>query len=430
MNNNLQKLLEVIEPKIHDIEENRIETSSLKKVNETMQELVEYGDNYNGILDFYDQEFIMKAIKIGNSNSDELIDRYNVAKYLLKNKSQDLQDMPQFRESIDFMNQLYQYLDGLNEKIKIDYESKLQRLKIQELLNKYYNILNKENIFIRDIDEFLTFLDANNLDINTRLDILIYLNKCNIKNYITTNDIKINNNINLSNITNLLDKNKELINKKCNIENDNYNLDDYLKDNLNNIENAIEDRKAYLINKINNLYEFKLYSDTSPYYNEFMKLSNIEKEINKQKNSTRKLYFLFKNDKSLVRDYLDKTNIKYQSCIRKNLIDLETINALYLPKLCYNDICIYLKDDFVVKTIFTFIDDYILVLGILDKGEMLEAFLKKNEYLLENIINNKDKINKNMNERDLILKDIKLEDLVLSIDLDTLDIDMEDKNGR
>ncbi len=433
--NSLKKLLTVVEPKIRNIEEHRIECSSLKSVHETMQELVELGNSsYKEILDFYDQEFIFKAIKIGNSNSDILLDKYKSSKYLLKNNSDNLHELPQYKESISFMEQLYMYLCGLNEKIQLDYEQKIENLKVEELLNKYYNLLNKDNIFIKDIDEFLTFVDLNKLEINERLNVLITINKLNIKNYVTTNDIDIGNNINLSNIFDLLNQNKDLIdNNLTTVDLDNVNesllSNDDWKNDLINLEENLKLRKNKLINIINIFYKNKNYSKIVTLYDEFKELEKLEIEINKQKNSSKELIFMFKNDKSLVREYLDKTNNKYKSCILKNLLDLETNNALYLPKTCYNNQYLYIKDDFVVKTVYTYIDNYILVLGVLDKNETLEEFIKKNEYLLNEVINNKS-IKFDKGERNLILKDIKLEDLVLSIDLDTLDVKVEEENGR
>ncbi|MBQ8892214.1 MAG: hypothetical protein IJ068_05105 [Bacilli bacterium] len=430
MNNNLRKLLEVIEPEIRNINENRVETEALRKVSETMKELVELGVSSKKIFDFYDQEFIFKAIKIGNSNADDLINKYQSSKYLLQNDNEDLCELPQFKEALSFMGELYQYLCGLNEKIVLDYETKNENLKVQEIQNKYYGLLNRNDIFIKDIEEFITFLDLNKLDIEERLDILIYINKCNIKNYITTNDIEIGKNITLSSVRKVLRDNQELINKTYNLNQTDYELNKYLKDNFSNIDDALNDRKIYLINEINSLYQNKKYFDIITYYNDFKEIKNIEKEIEKQNRCTKQLYFLFKNNKSLVRDYLEKANLKYRSCVLKNLIDLETTNTLYLPKLCYNSMYLYLKDDFVVKTVYTFLDDFIFVLGVLDKGENLEDFVNKNEYLLNEIINNKDIIEKNSDERNIILDGVRLEDLVLSIDLDTLDINMEDKNGR
>ena len=102
--NSLKELLAVVEPKIRNIEENRVESTSLRSVHETMEELIEIGQNsYKEILDFYDQDFILKAIKIGNSNADMLIEKYKVSKYLLKSDNAKLQELPQFKESISYM---------------------------------------------------------------------------------------------------------------------------------------------------------------------------------------------------------------------------------------------------------------------------------------------------------------------------------------
>lgn len=425
--NSLTKLLAVVEPKIQNIEDNRIECSSLKKVQETMSELIELGKiSYQDIFNFYDQDFIYKAIKVGNDNSDLLIKKYESSKYLLENKNDDLKELPQFKEAIVYMEQLYQYLYGLNEKIKLDYENKQESLKIQELQNKYYNILKKDNIFVKDIDEFLTFIDLNKLDIIDRLNILIQINKSNIKNYVKTDNILIGNGIYLSDISDLLENNKELTEEQY--INDDQDLD--LNQISDKFEERIRNKKIYLINKIKELYDDKAYNEIIDYYKEVKKIIDIENEFRKQKNSLNKLIFLFKNDKSLVRDYLDKTNPKYKSCILKNLLDLETNNSLTLPKMCYNNQYIYVKDEFVVKTIYTYIDNYILVLGVLDKKEKLDDFIKRNKYLLDEILSHKEQINYSDQERNIILKDIKLDDLVISIDLDTLDVKVEEENGR
>ena len=138
---------------------------------------------------------------------------------------------------------------------------------------------------------------------------------------------------------------------------------------------------------------------------------------------------MFKNNKSLVKSYLENTSSKYMSCVYKNLLDLETNKSLTLPKMCYNNIYLYVADDFVVKTVYTFFHDCILVLGVLDKGESLNLFVQKNDYLIIDALRkNKDVFS--LNERNNILKGIKIEDLVLSIDLDTLDVKVEEENGR
>ena len=111
--NSLLKLLADVEPKIQDIEENRIEVKALKDVLTTLNELVNGGNmSYDEILDFYDQDFIFKAIKIGNVDSDTLINKYKSSKYLLKNKDSKIKELPQYKESMNYIDSLYQYLYG------------------------------------------------------------------------------------------------------------------------------------------------------------------------------------------------------------------------------------------------------------------------------------------------------------------------------
>ena len=258
----------------------------------------------------------------------------------------------------------------------------------------------------------------------------MYINKCNVKNYITTNDINIGDNITLSDIMKLINQNKDLIRKDYETNKTVLSLDEYLKNNLDNLEEALLERKIYNVNIIKNLYNTKNYRGIVTFYKEFLKIKDLLIEFKNQKQENKKLIFMFKNDKSLVRDYLDKTNSKYKGCVYKNLLDLETNTTLFLPKMCYNNHYLYVKDEFLVKSVYTFIDDYVIVLGVIDKGENLEEFVKKNEYLINDLFENFKEMNINLEERNIILKDIKLEDLILSIDLNTLDINEEDNNGR
>ena len=69
MNDSLAKLLAYIEPIILNIHDNRIEVKALKSVYDSIKELIELGKNsYLDILEYYDQDFIVKAIKIKSSN--------------------------------------------------------------------------------------------------------------------------------------------------------------------------------------------------------------------------------------------------------------------------------------------------------------------------------------------------------------------------
>ena len=433
MNDSLAKLLAYIEPIILNIHDNRIEVKALKSVYDSIKELIELGKNsYLDILEYYDQDFIVKAIKIKSSNvENNWISKYETSKYLLKNQNSNLKDLPQYKEAIQFMETLFTYLCNLYQEISLEYESKNDKLQQQELFNKYYILFRKNNIFITDILEFLTFLDLTKISLEEKLDILIFVNKCNIKNYITTNDIMLTNDIKLSDITNLLNSNQQFFQENFL---DNLNLENFDLKDLN--ENSISLRKSYLINKIKTLYDNQKYEEIIDYYLQFKKLVRYELELIKQKEVfsdkvDKKLVFLMQDGKSLVRTYLETCDLKYRSCILKNLLDLEQKTDIKMPSLSYFDVYLYIKDEFVVKTVYTYLENgYILILGVLDVSKSLESFLDKNKELLKKTFKNINKKVFNERERDLLLQDIKAEDLIPLIDLNTLDIKMEDKDAR
>ena len=430
MNDSLAKLLEYLEPKIKDIHENRVELKSLSDVYETISEIVNLGEkSYLDIIDYYDQEFVIKAIKISGDDITNRVNKYKTSRYLLKNQDSSLKELPQYKESINFMESLFRYLYGLYEDIKLEYENKQQKLGVQEILNKYYLLLRKNNIFIENISEFITFLDLCEINPNDKLNILIFITKCNIKNYTTTNDIMITNDIKLSDIENLLNKYKEFYSKKIeNNEKLELNIKDLLKTPNKNI---LLDKKNYLYNKINNLFLDKNYDELIKYYLEFNDVLDYEKEFIKQETRfsedlSKKLVFVMEDDKSLVREFLSKTKLEYKSPVYKNLLDIENESDLIIPNYRYNNIYLYIKDEFVVKTVSTYLENgYVLILGVMEKDEKIEEFLEKNKNILKNLNKIINQDNFDLKERDLILGNTKLEDLVLTIDLNTLDI----KNG-
>ena len=329
--NSLSKLLQEIEPKVHNIEDNRIEVKALRDVFNTMQELIELSKtSYNEIFHFYDQDFIIRAIKIGNQNYNELIRQYESAKYLLESNNSNLKELPQYKEALDYIDYLYQYLSGLYEKINLDFTKKKEDLEIKELLNKYYRILLKKNTFIEDIDEFITFIEFCNMDDADKLNIYRYVYKLNIKQYTKSMNIKLDDKITLTDVENLLKRYKELY--QNNYLKEDIKLDDYLLNNYLIEESYFENRKIYLYNIINEYYETKKYIEITDYYKEFNKIIELQQEFKKQKVVPKELLFIMDNDESLVRKFIDNTEIKYKNCILKNLLDIENENVLTIPK--------------------------------------------------------------------------------------------------
>ena len=431
MNNSLAKLLACIEPKITNIGENRVELKSLNEVLKTMTELVELSKtSYLEILDYYDQDFIIRCLRLYNEETD-IISKYKTSKYLLENQDNNMKDMPQYQEALRFMEFLINYLNELWLKIKDEYNSKSESLKIQELFNKYYLILKNENVFINDVDEFLDFLNNLDLSLEDRFQILLYVNKCNIKNYsIDDNEDMFVNDINFTDVKSLLEENSYLINKDYDF---NFIEEDIIKDNKIDYD-FIDRKKKYLLNKISKLFKTFEYDEITKYYKEYKSLIDYLDEFKKQELSfklDKKLVFVMNKDKSLVREYIENCNPIYQGPIFKNLLDIEKDNEYKIPDYCYNGNYIYIKPEFVVKTIYTYLENgLVLILGVIDKKINLKTYLYKNRDILGEVLREKDKINIDNHERDLLLKDLTIDDLVMTIDLNTLDIKMEDKNAR
>ncbi len=435
MDNSLAKLLACVEPKIANIGMKRMEVKSLSEVYKTITEIVECGNrSYLEILDYYDQDFIIRSLKLNDKDADNLITKYKTTKYLLENQDKDLEELPQYKEATEFMEFLKTYLNELCERIKKEYETKSDSLNELELLNKYYLVLKNDSIFVQDADEFLVFFDKIELNLEDRLKILIHVNKSNIKNYSQSLEpvSLFTNEINIPEVKRLLDENIHLID-------DNLILTDY-NDNIivdGKVNNdVIFENKKYLINKISRLFKTFEYDAIARYYNDYKTLLNYEEEFTKQElnkslDKDKKLVFLMRNAKSLVREYIETCNPVYQGPIFKNLIDIEQSEDYVMPDYCYNGTYLYVKKEFIVKTVYTYLDNgSALVLGILDKKMSLRGFLYKNGDLIDDILRNKEKIQMNDTERNLLLKDLTIDDLVMTIDLNTLDVKMEDKNAR
>ena len=434
MNNSLAKLLAYIEPKIANIGENRVEIKSLSEVLKTITEIVELGKkSYLEILDYYDQDFIIRCLKIYNETNDDLISKYKSCKYLLENQDNNMKELPQYQDAIKYMDFLINYLNELWQKVTEEYNLKSDNLKNQELLNKYYLILKSDNVFIKDALEFIDFLNKVEFTLEERYEILLYVNRCNIKNYSMNTDSKdmFVNDINFAEVKALLEKNAYLIDKNMNL---NFKEENIIQDGKINQE-YIFNKKKYLLNKIYQLFETFEYDEITKYYKEYKTLDDYEEEFKKQDvsfelNRDKKLIFVMENGKSLVRKYLEECNPIYQGPIYKNLLDIESDKEYKIPDYYYNDTYLYIKPEFVVKTVYTYLKNgYVLVLGVIDRKTPLKTYLYKNRDILE-VLREKDNLEIDDSERDLLLKDLKIDDLVMTIDLNTLDVKMEEENAR
>ena len=105
MNDSLKKLLTYIEPKILNIQDKRVEILSLGDSYKTLKEIVDLGQNsYRDILEFYDQDFIIRCIKISNDNYINNLELYKSSKYLLRKNDSNLLELPQYKQNYNLLN--------------------------------------------------------------------------------------------------------------------------------------------------------------------------------------------------------------------------------------------------------------------------------------------------------------------------------------
>lgn len=427
MNDSLKKLLTYIEPKILNIQDKRVEILSLGDSYKTLKEIVDLGQNsYRDILEFYDQDFIIRCIKISNDNYINNLDLYKSSKYLLRKNDSNLLELPQYKQAISYMERLFTYLIDLYHQTKLDYDNLKEDLEKLEILNKYYLLFTKENFFVDDIEEFILFMQLVDIPEIDKLNLLILVSKFNVKTYTLTNDVIIAPDIYLSDIKSILQNNQEKLDNNL-VNDNNLELDNKILF-LESGEKSLIEKEKYLITKINNLYKQKEYNKISKYYNSYLEIEDYLNEFEKQKvkysdNYYKNIIFTKKEDKLLIDDYLTKCSTKYKSCIYKNLLDIETNKELVLPDYKYKDYYFYLKKEFIVKTIYMFLDNgNVLIIGVIDKNADLEKYLEDNFEYIKKTLKLVSKYVNNL-ERDIFLKNIKVEDLVLTIDLDTLDME-------
>lgn len=428
MNDSLVKLLAYIEPKILDIQDKRKELLDLESSYKVLKEIIDLGENsYQDIINFYDQNFILNCIKTSNDTYLNNLDLYKSSKYLLKSNNQNLLELPQYKEAINYIEKLFTYLIELYNLTKKKYDDLKEELEQLEILNKYYLIFSKNNIEINDIDEFLLFLQLVDIPLSDKLNVLIKVVKFNVRTYTLTNDILLTSDIYLSNIVDTLEKEKDKIDNSLL---DSYSFADKI---IFDDENSLTLRQKYLVTKLSSLYNDNNYDELPSCYLLYLEVTDYLKEIEKQKVRYNKTYsknliFVRTENDLLINNYLRKCLTKYRACVYKNLLDIESSNTYVLPDYKYNDKYFYLKKEFIIKVIYMYLDDgNVLIVGVLDKDGNIEEYISKNMVYIMSTIKNIEKL-KDKKDRDLLLKDIKEEDLVLTIDLDTLD--MEENYAR
>lgn len=180
MNEYVSKLLDKLEPLVADLDEKTNELQSKKQKFENVSRLLAYVNGDVNLMGIYaDQDLILDSLDKMNSTVDE----YKASCYLLQSNDENVKQLPQYREANLFILSLINYFK-MN---KSELNSDIQKLEVicneKNIEKKYYDLLNKDNPLISDIDEFTKFMNKHVDENSDKINLLLYVINSNLVNY-------------------------------------------------------------------------------------------------------------------------------------------------------------------------------------------------------------------------------------------------------
>ncbi len=187
MNESISKLTELLKPTIIDLDDGLNELSIKKNNLFEIGELIkEVGDDIKKIANYKNQNLIIDNLKNINTTEKE----YKASCYLINSNDKNIQSLPQYIESSNYLERLINYFKKEYEELALDV-SELEVVCNEKKLNKkYLEIFNLESPFVDDTDEFTEFLKEKELTNNDKINLLIYVIKNNIKGYLKEERVK------------------------------------------------------------------------------------------------------------------------------------------------------------------------------------------------------------------------------------------------
>jgi len=146
--------------------------------------------NYQRLLDFInfdsrklnkydDQTLIQDAVVAMNST----IKDYDAACYLIDSNDENVMLLPQYRNSKAYLETIISYLKMMRDKLNnvfMELENDCTNMKLSK---KYFEILSSDNPFVDNIDEFVSLLNKEQINLNNQNTIISYIIKSNVSNY-------------------------------------------------------------------------------------------------------------------------------------------------------------------------------------------------------------------------------------------------------
>ena len=176
----VQKLVQILEPLVLDLEEKKKYLENQKEDLESVSRLLAYTkDNIEMVGIYADQELITGNLdKIGCSKED-----YKACCYLLKSDDAKVKSLPQYESSYNTISDIIEFFKLHKAELMVEIQELKDSLEKKEMEKKYYDILSSSSPLVEDVDEFKTILNGYDLTNEDKIEILTSVINSNISNY-------------------------------------------------------------------------------------------------------------------------------------------------------------------------------------------------------------------------------------------------------
>ena len=180
MDNGVRKLIELLEPLIYNIDEDKRYLAERKKELENVSRMLAYTkDNFDMVGIYADQDLILSSLPRICSNKDE----YRASCYLLNSENENVKQLPQYEKAYNLISDIIEYFKLYKAELIVETNELEEKCLEKEKDKKYYNIFSNSDPYVLDVDEFNEFIDSVDLSKEDKINILVYVINNNYKQY-------------------------------------------------------------------------------------------------------------------------------------------------------------------------------------------------------------------------------------------------------
>ncbi len=181
MDNSVRKLVELLEPLILDLDEQKRNLVERKKELDNVSRMLAYTkDNFDMVSIYADQDLILNILPRVNSNKEE----YRASCYLLNSENESVKSLPQYQSAYNLISDIIEYFKLYKAELIVETQDTEKICHEKEIEKKYYTIFSNPNPYVEEIEEFSDLLDKHELTNEDRINILFYTLENNCKEYI------------------------------------------------------------------------------------------------------------------------------------------------------------------------------------------------------------------------------------------------------